>query len=277
MNSPASTDLDHRVTRVLAGKVVRKLFTGAYTNKATVGHSGPLSSITLGVVHKDIATPKPTKVADKVWRTSHVAALQLPEQMLEIHRFLGRKMLPEKKEWDLLAAGTLFHKHFKNDYDYLLWMPDVAMPNSTYGVHFGCANRVSGISTPSKAGVPEADHYDHCKKKYGSTGQMQGFIGLNFGDNGPTLHEVLHQHANRLPPALGLGTSHWLTFSDVGGVLGGMKPGSFKPLGGGEYAGQTVRVIGDSATYSKLELYLMGLIPAKDVPTITVLKKPQEK
>lgn len=106
---------------------------------------------------------------------------------------------------------------------------------------------------------------------------------------GPSLHEIAHAWSAYLDGPVSLATqtgrtptNHW-GFTSVGGVLGGWDPDTLQILGDSEY-----RVCGpteledfapqgyanNNIAYSPLELYLMGLLPAEQVPHIRVATNP---
>src|SRR5690606_5179852 len=89
----------------------------------------------------------------------------------------------------------------------------------------------------------------------------------------PSLHELFHQWGNDALPTAS--PYHW-GFSSVGGQLGGFGSGELVDLGGGDYTATlnggpfgTYANSGNDIGYAPLELYLMGLIPADEVPAIT--------
>ena len=118
---------------------------------------------------------------------------------------------------------------------------------------------------------------------YGAPNELASF--QYFADRtqlrgGTGIHEIMHQWANYLetPFGIGEGTGHW-GYADVGGALGGWQRGTLVDLGGGNYTsdgplGNDGWNLNDNTNttgtlYSPLELYLMGLIPASEVPDIT--------
>ena len=95
---------------------------------------------------------------------------------------------------------------------------------------------------------------------------------------GPFLHEFAHLFANHLDGPLGDNApyqTHW-GFNDVGGQLGGWAKGTLVELGDGAYRAEgpnggrfnPIANGGNSIPYAPLELYLMGLLPAADVPPV---------
>lgn len=116
------------------------------------------------------------------------------------------------------------------------------------------------------------------------------------GIGGPTLHETMHhwgQYLGLIAPSLGLSAfPHW---GEVGvrGQLGGFDPTRLRclaPAGAGppdcERApdGRFQVIVppfgkvangGDGVPYAPLELYLMGLVPAAEVPVLPILVEPR--
>jgi hypothetical protein len=93
--------------------------------------------------------------------------------------------------------------------------------------------------------------------------------------NGPSLHELMHRWGNYVldvPEAPG----HW-GFSNVGGQLGGWADGTLVDLRDGTFRATSAlggrfwpnSNGGNIVPYAPLELYLMGLIPAGEVPPLT--------
>ncbi|MFN3201803.1 MAG: hypothetical protein ACE366_25590 [Bradymonadia bacterium] len=110
---------------------------------------------------------------------------------------------------------------------------------------------------------------------------LPGVDGLQ---RGPALKGLLRPFANRLEikgcsPQL---VDHW-GYADVGGQLGGGAPGSIAEVGPGVYriSSATDGPLGlagnggNLVPYADLELYLMGLIPAKQVAPVSFLANPR--
>ena len=116
-----------------------------------------------------------------------------------------------------------------------------------------------------------------------STGSVLSLLHLPEADglvNGPSLHEIMHRWGNYLESVQTGVNGHW-GFSSVGGLLGGWAPGTLQSLGGGRYsAGLAAGRVGfgtggyasNGLRYAPLELYLMGLIPLREVPDIQIAR-----
>lgn len=149
------------------------------------------------------------------------------------------------------------------------------------GIFTGVKNEVYGIgSLPTRLGNKRA------LGAHGATNKLQGVLHLsnrNSLRNGPSLHELMHRWGNWvLDSKMKRGSRevdaqpHW-GYTDVGGQLGGFDRATFKDLGNKLYEGKmggypfgSFANGGNGVPYSKLELYLMGLIPKSEVPPIRV-------
>ena len=158
------------------------------------------------------------------------------------------------------------------------WPPTVQY----YGVHSPVSNRIEGL------GMSATSVFDFTAA-YGSGGpqggRLQSFIHMadrTVIRDGIALHEIMHRWANDLQnffPLFGDGAGHW-GISSVGGNLGGYDPATLRSLGNGLYDGDSTNGDDDfyvdgpfppiGLKYSPLEKYLMGLIPASQVPPIQV-------
>jgi hypothetical protein len=113
---------------------------------------------------------------------------------------------------------------------------------------------------------------------WGSPARLQGVINypndniFDLGETG-TNHEIGHRWINFLDhPSLAVGTPHWpvsdfargiMGFNIPGGNVGGQQPYNFVEQIDGTYLVQFSPLTNE---FSELELYLMGLGPAADVP-----------
>jgi hypothetical protein len=174
---------------------------------------------------------------------------------------------------------------FKDDFDFILLVQNEASSDLSYaGMYVGVSNAVSGITRNSNG----KDLYD-TSAAAGSAGQLQGVIHFPTQNGiccGPSLHEIAHRWANH---AIGFDTlndpttsqeevsmvasssmPHW-GISSVNGQLGGFDSATLEELGENRYkagAFGTFANGGNRLPYAPLELYLMGLIPASEVPDI---------
>jgi hypothetical protein len=119
--------------------------------------------------------------------------------------------------------------------------------------------------------------------EYGSAGRLQAAVVHSFGSVDLVDQELIQRWGAALGESLGLteetedGTLLWSSLSDIGGQLAAYYIsdtgviGTFSDNGDGTWT--LVPATGTEA-YSPLELYIMGLIPAEDVPPIHVLVDP---
>lgn len=217
------------------------------------------SAISIGVVAtSEVQTPVPMK-AD-MQATSHLLNIRNPKGSLDPK---AARSSSSRRQ----AAAQLFYTAMGDDYDFVFFFSDAKLPEAYAAFFFGIQNDVENIGKTI---------YDD-SANYGSSGKLQGLMFMNFGSNGPTLHELMHRWA--APNLSGLGfhqcvdTSHW-GVSGVGeGQLGGFDPATLEDLGGGNYRADSFGVNangGDSVNYVPLELYLAGFVDASDVPNITI-------
>ena len=149
------------------------------------------------------------------------------------------------------------------------------------GIFANVKNEVRGIGSSVNSILNRRELAAH-----GATDKLQGVMHLSSRINlirGPSLHELLHRWGNWvLDSKMKRGGKevsaqpHW-GYTDVGGQLGGFDRTTFKDLGNKLYEGKMdghpfgVNANGGNGVpYSKLELYLMGLIPKTEVPPIRV-------
>jgi len=137
-------------------------------------------------------------------------------------------------------------------------------------------------------GVPVFDS----SAKFGSDGRLKATIYHDFGHISIMDHELGHTWGMEIGDSsqglLDGSTGHFVALSDLGGQMGGIylspgyfdNPGAFDPGRiGGHFADNgdgTWRLIPNTEIlpYSPLELYVMGLIPASEVPPIHILESP---
>ena len=165
----------------------------------------------------------------------------------------------------LSALLREFYRWFPDAYDFVNVVFDPSRPQNRF--HVTIKNTVTGT------GVGMID----ASATYGSAGRLLGlnvFPTQNFfdGANAGYIHEIGHQWINFLNVApLAQGIPHWPYSSMGGGVMGITIPGSGA---GGTFAciatddnGQ-VRLVPrpNGPVFNPLELYLMGLLPAVQVP-----------
>lgn len=185
---------------------------------------------------------------------------------------------------DITKLTSIVCKKFAEDFDFIIAvLNNPEMPTSTNyaGFYATIKNDVTGIG----GGV-----YDY-SKSYGSGKQLKGVITLpaiNFIKNGPTLHELGHYCAKYVVSTYivdkngkQINYDHW-GYCDAGGQMGGFKsefvttnldgiPNKYQAGFRNKDDGFGINSNGrNRLPYSKIELYLLGLIPKTDVPPLKV-------
>ena len=136
------------------------------------------------------------------------------------------------------------YKQFSDKYDFImLVLNEEEIPEGInyYGKNIGVSNNVSGIG----GGI-----YDYTSN-YGSSGKLKSVMqlsSLGFLQNGPALHELLHNWANYALPTENVNETgsnlvsfsyygHWgFTGGSTRGQLGGFKQSTLEDLGNNQYA-----------------------------------------
>ena len=163
----------------------------------------------------------------------------------------------------------ILYQKMKDEFDFIILVSNQPDAKGDYaGIFQDTKNTVKGI------GELEFD----IASSYGSSGKLTGVMHLPFITgllSGPSLHEIMHNWGSYLVSIPSVQVAHWGA-SNIGGQLGGWKPGSLVSLGNNEYqaASPIDGVIGDWGTFANggnslafgnFELYLMGLISAEDI------------
>jgi hypothetical protein len=128
---------------------------------------------------------------------------------------------------------------------------------------------------------------DFADPDYAAYPSLRGVVALQLAStqtNGPTLHETMHAWGVFLDPSLGFGRdadtmfySHWGAVG-VHGQLGGFDPATLRCTAPDATATTTCTDArtaafdpgsngGDGLPYAPFELYLMGLLPASEIPS----------
>ncbi len=186
---------------------------------------------------------------------------------------------------DVTKLTSTVCKKFKDDFDFIIVVlnnAEVPKSSNYAGLFTSIKNDIKGIG----GGI-----YDF-SANYGTGKSLKGIVTLpaiDFIKNGPLLHELAHYNAAYILPMYNIGKDgkqinhydHW-GYSDAGGQMGGFKPEFVTSKLDGEankyQAGYKNKEDGFGVTsngrnkipYSKIELYLLGLIPKTEVPTIKV-------
>ena len=173
------------------------------------------------------------------------------------------------------------YKQFNDQYDFIMLIlneDEIPEGINYYGKNIGVSNTINGIG----GGI-----FDYTSN-YGSSGKLKSVIQLSslyYLQNGPVLHELLHNWANYALPTENVdqtGTNlnsfsyygHWgFTGGSTPGQLGGFKQSTLEDLGNNKYSVESFGAFangGNSVPYSELELYLMGMIPLSSVNQFTL-------
>ncbi len=184
----------------------------------------------------------------------------------------------EDQSLDEAAVAAAFYERFVDDYDQLVMFTDFGRraADNAIAYHLTVKNRVRGIGKPVYDG----------SRFFGSRGRLGGFINMGgasqYSDNvnqtgfwnlysaaDILAHELGHQWLVRATfidaqgrentDLLGRGNAHWSYYFDSD--LSFMEGNEIEDNGNGLYTTQTKR-----ATYNPFDRYLMGLIPASEVP-----------
>ncbi|MBK8267672.1 MAG: hypothetical protein IPK83_04945 [Planctomycetes bacterium] len=164
-----------------------------------------------------------------------------------------------------------FYASFRDEAEFLvITTPDPLLGGSSLRVF----NDVTGTGLARIDRRPEFGAKD-------SLAQIISLMGRNELTIRTAIHEIGHRWANRLKGDIALASpttvavGHW-GFCDVNGPLGGFARDSLESLGNNLYRG-AVAPAGyavNTVSYAPLELYLMGLMPAEEVPDVTVAVNP---
>ena len=180
----------------------------------------------------------------------------------------------------LPISTKLFMKYYLDEYDFVFFVTDHAVENGTAAAAF-CP-----VYRPAQAATGDKVSYDY-RQQHG-TARALGVIGVDGSGEPPLEHEISHYWAAHLDKSFGFGVdavtdygSHW-GMTSVHGQLGGFDGASLacaNPAGAvppnctAESNGHfryTVApfypYVNRTVNYAPLELYLMGLLPAAEVP-----------
>lgn len=151
-----------------------------------------------------------------------------------------------------------FYRYFADEYDFLNIVSTISLRDSR-DFHLTVQNDVRGI------GLEVMDR----ASQWGSAGRL---LGVNFHGQqlGALYHEIAHQWGVHLERALELedrNTAHWGTV-DFKGYLGGTE---LADNGDGTFEVLQPR-FSNPTRFAPLELYLMGVLPADEVPAVKVLR-----
>jgi len=176
------------------------------------------------------------------------------------------------------------YKRFTDKYDFIfLVLNEENIPQNInyYGMLIDVSNNVSGIGL---------SQYDY-SSDYGSSGKLKAVMqltGLSFLQNGPALHELMHNWGNYSLPSENVDDAgsnlnsysyygHWgFTGGSTLGQLGGFKQSTLQDLGSNQYSVSAFGPFangGNSIPFNEFELYLMGMIPLSSVNAFDLFNK----
>ncbi|KAA1260344.1 BNR/Asp-box repeat protein [Rubripirellula obstinata] len=190
--------------------------------------------------------------------SQRVASLQVSQELYD--------QVSDGMTWNQMQELTgQFYEQVQDDFDFLIFTNDQSSSASYSGINFGVQNDVTGTGTSL---------YDYTNS-FGSNGNLQSAIHLSSPTTlrgGPSLHEIAHRWGMFLDSVPTAVSRHW-GYSSANGQLGGWDSSTLVDLGDGTYQADgfgTIANGGNSLPYSPIELYLMGLIPAAEVPDLQI-------
>lgn len=185
----------------------------------------------------------------------------------------------------LTGMTQRIYNRFNDDFDFIFFISNeknVPASINYYGMFVSASNTIGGI------GLSTFDN----TSAYGSSGKLQGIMHLPYRSglrSGPALHEFMHNWANfALQTGIydaGTGqpnnnySGHWgFTGGSTPGQLGGFDQSTLLTNINGDPNRYSVKTFGmnanggNSRPFNKLELYLMGMIPASEVPEFDLFR-----
>lgn len=184
---------------------------------------------------------------------------------------------------DVVAVSKKFYRTHPDAYDQLVVWTDVAVVRDAFAYETTVANEIRGLGI---------DVYN-LASGFGSAGRLQSlaimdFLGKYPDDpsakalrEGSTLAVLAHEVAHRWlaffrfrdhrgefsEELLGRSLSHWSFFHDTDSSV--MEGNDIRDLAGGSF-----RAVGAMSTYSRLDLYAMGLVTESEVPPFFYVESP---
>ena len=165
------------------------------------------------------------------------------------------------------AIANIIYDNFEDQFDFLIVAP---VCNGCLGTNYHRPIK------PRATGLGLNQSSDDISSTYGSQGGLYSFVYLTSTSmlkNGPGTHEMMHAWA--APSMFNSGNKGHNGYSNLGGILGGWKPGTLRELGQDRYSietmissNTTIAPNGWSAPimpYGNFELYLAGLIGPDEV------------
>lgn len=180
-------------------------------------------------------------------------------------RWLLRGHPPTADIWSVMQH---FYDVYPDVFDFAVLTPGSHVPGGFAGLHQAVSNQIQGIGRPI--------HDDTAL--WGSAGQLQSAMAINWSDGGPVLHEIIHRWGAYLNNSLGLQQctpGHWGVAGIGVSPLGGFNPGGMVNNGNGTWSVPSIDFGVGGASFdiramTPLDLYLAGFIEAAAVPPFPV-------
>lgn len=219
---------------------------------------------------------------ENVFPGEHAVNIVDPEAAAAVERFITTQDLPA-----LHTAVRAFYAVYGDDYDFVYAFSQRQLQGTPAAVF-----RHAHVPDIPSVGLMGGD----LDPAFGSDERLRGAVAVNFNDggNGPTIHETAHYWGVFLDERFGFGRdadthfgAHW-GLAGVMGQLGGfdaetiecVDPAGEPPPCTVDENGQQQITIGafgptanggDGIAFAPIELYLMGLVPAAEVPSPIVV------
>ena len=215
-------------------------------------------STNLGLLSSDIQRVSLEQLSPTVFKTDNLVNIVDTSGTLIAGLYSGM---------DLQKIAARFYQYFPDRFDMLFFRLGRFRNDGLEGYYVPVSTPFTGTGRTVSNG----------SAGYGSASKLQGAMYLNFASITPQIHELMHHWANHIPLHNAGNGSHW-GISNVNGVLGGdVDFSKVTSLGNNEYSVPWPQGVGSTfaGKYGKLELYLAGLLPASEVPPVTLLKNPE--
>ena len=191
----------------------------------------------------------------------------------------------DSAEADLVAAAQRFYRSHPDIYDQLVfWGGARLIPlGEAFAQEFTVANEIQGIGVPtggsprdfgSAARLQSVVNMDRIVKypvsptqKFLGEDTVLSLLGQESGHRWLAFVEFLDADRRRSTEFLGRDDAHWSFFLDSDASV--MEGNDIEALGGGAF-----RTVGAVQRFSRLDQYLMGLVPPEQVPPFFYVQSP---
>jgi hypothetical protein len=232
-------------------------------------------SVRIGLVNpKFLLQSDVTVLGDGITMTSNVLFIEDSAGAI----FDGYPVFSTAVEEVVRAACERLYHVMPDDFDFVLIMSGMRMFEAA-GYEEIVATTVRVSNDIEGIGLSLFDR----TKEFSSAGRLQAAMVHSFGGLDLADRELMQRWGAGLGTSLGLalettgGSLLWSPLSDIGGQLSAYyvsesgEAGRFADNGDGTWR---LAPVTDNEVYSPLELYIMGLIPADEVPPIHLLSYP---